>query len=49
MGYEPPTVTHKLILYTDDMLFLLQDPVTSLRSLGSLVSLFGMASGYVNH
>lgn len=37
---------YKMLLYADDIVFLLHGPVTSIKVLGNLLDLFAQASGY---
>lgn len=45
-GVRTPMRTHKLMLYADDMVFLLQDPVTPMKALGNLLDLFARVLRY---
>lgn len=45
-GLQTALMMHEMILSADDIVFLLQDPVTSVTMLGALLDLFGRASRY---
>lgn len=45
-GVWTPLVVHKISFFADGIVFLLQEPVTSVNELGALLHLFGKVSGY---
>lgn len=43
---QTPGREHKLCLYVDDTLFIVQNPINSIKAIGEVLELFGKASGY---